>query len=68
MVWTDEKVKALVQLWESGQSITQIGKALGMTRNAVVGKAHRIGLAKRASPPHPGRATGTRTAGRGAGA
>lgn len=50
MVWTDEKVKMLVQLWESGQSITQIGKALGMTRNAVVGKAHRIGLAKRASP------------------
>ncbi len=50
MVWTDEKVKTLVQLWESGQSITQIGKALGMTRNAVVGKAHRIGLAKRASP------------------
>lgn len=50
MVWTDEKVKLLVQLWESGQSITQIGKALGMTRNAVVGKAHRIGLAKRASP------------------
>lgn len=50
MVWTDEKVKLLVQLWESGQSITQIGKGLGMTRNAVVGKAHRIGLAKRASP------------------
>jgi GcrA cell cycle regulator len=50
MVWTDEKVKLLVQYWESGQSITQIGKALGMTRNAVVGKAHRIGLAKRASP------------------
>ncbi|MFN3883230.1 MAG: GcrA family cell cycle regulator [Rhodocyclaceae bacterium] len=50
MVWTDEKVKLLVQLWETGQSITQIGKALGMTRNAVVGKAHRIGLAKRASP------------------
>lgn len=50
MVWTDEKVKMLVQLWETGQSITQIGKALGMTRNAVVGKAHRIGLAKRASP------------------
>ncbi|WP_371833230.1 GcrA family cell cycle regulator, partial [Ferrovibrio sp.] len=50
MVWTDEKVKLLVQLWDSGQSITQIGKALGMTRNAVVGKAHRIGLAKRASP------------------
>lgn len=50
MVWTDDKVKQLVQLWDSGQSITQIGKALGMTRNAVVGKAHRIGLAKRASP------------------
>lgn len=50
MVWTDEKVKLLVQHWEAGQSITQIGKQLGMTRNAVVGKAHRIGLAKRASP------------------
>ncbi len=50
MVWTDEKIKMLEQLWETGQSITQIGKALGMTRNAVVGKAHRIGLAKRASP------------------
>lgn len=50
MVWTDEKVKLLVQYWEAGQSITQIGKQLGMTRNAVVGKAHRIGLAKRASP------------------
>lgn len=50
MVWTEEKVKVLEQLWDSGQSITQIGKALGMTRNAVVGKAHRIGLAKRASP------------------
>ena len=49
MVWTDEKVKLLVQYWEAGQSITQIGKQLGMTRNAVVGKAHRIGLAKRAS-------------------
>ena len=50
MVWTDEKVTELTKMWEAGRSITQIGKALGLTRNAVVGKAHRLGLSKRPSP------------------
>lgn len=50
MAWTPEKVEELKALWAQGLSITQIGKQLGMTRNAVVGKAHRIGLEKRTSP------------------
>jgi len=50
MAWTPEKVENLKTLWSQGLSITQIGKHLGMTRNAVVGKAHRIGLEKRTSP------------------
>lgn len=50
MVWTPEKIQLLQEQWEAGLSITQIGKNLGMTRNAVVGKAHRMGLNKRPSP------------------
>lgn len=50
MIWTDEKVKALAEQWNAGASITQIGKQLGTTRNAVVGKAHRMGLPARLSP------------------
>ncbi len=50
MSWTPEKIQDLARLWDAGLSITQIGKNLGMTRNAVVGKAHRLGLTKRPSP------------------
>ncbi|MFC3231113.1 GcrA family cell cycle regulator [Marinibaculum pumilum] len=50
MAWTPDTVEQLKVLWSQGLSITQIGKQLGMTRNAVVGKAHRIGLEKRTSP------------------
>ena len=50
MVWTPEKIELLKQQWDAGMSITQIGKNLGMTRNAVVGKAHRMGLQRRESP------------------
>jgi GcrA cell cycle regulator len=50
MVWTPEKIELLKQQWDQGVSITQIGKNLGMTRNAVVGKAHRMGLQRRESP------------------
>jgi GcrA cell cycle regulator len=50
MVWTPEKIEELTRLWSEGLSITQIGKQLGLTRNAVVGKAHRLGLSKRPSP------------------
>lgn len=45
-VWTDEKVALLRKLWVSDQSAKEIAKALGkgLTRNAVIGKAHRLDL------------------------
>jgi len=50
MSWTDEKVELLRQLWLDGRSASQISAALGqgLTRNAVIGKVHRLGLAGRA--------------------
>jgi GcrA cell cycle regulator len=45
--WPDEDTNSLRQLWEGGYSASQIGKALGRTRNAVIGKVHRLGLPKR---------------------
>lgn len=52
MAWTDERIKRLKQLWEKGLSASQIASDLGegVTRNAVIGKAHRMGLASRPSP------------------
>ncbi|MBM3585088.1 MAG: global cell cycle regulator GcrA-like protein [Alphaproteobacteria bacterium] len=50
-MWTEEKTALLRQLWESGLSASEIAKRLGgISRNAVIGKAHRIGLAARPSP------------------
>ena len=48
--WTEERLETLKILWNDGLSISQIGQKLGVTRNAVAGKAHRIGLPKRQSP------------------
>jgi len=49
--WTDERVEQLKNLWTEGLSASQIARALGgVTRNAVIGKVHRLGLAGRASP------------------
>lgn len=48
--WTEERLETLKILWNEGLSISQIGQKLGVTRNAVAGKAHRIGLPKRQSP------------------
>ncbi len=50
MTWTPERVDLLAQLWSSGMPTAQIGKELGITKNAVVGKAHRLGLPERQSP------------------
>jgi len=52
MAWTDERVAKLQELWDKGLSASQIAKELadGVTRNAVIGKAHRMGLASRPSP------------------
>ena len=50
MPWNDENVSRLRELWDQGLPTAQIGKLLGFTKNAVVGKAHRIGLERRPSP------------------
>ena len=50
MAWNDENVSRLKELWDQGLPTSQIGKLLGFTKNAVVGKAHRIGLERRPSP------------------
>lgn len=61
MSWTDERVETLKTLWNEGQSASQIAKELGgVTRNAVIGKVHRLGLASRtqtkAEPAKPAKA------------
>ena len=48
--WTEERLDKLRALWDKGLSISQIGEELGVTRNAIAGKAHRLGLPKRQSP------------------
>ncbi len=50
MSWTDERVELLKQMWTEGKSASQIAKELGgVTRNAVIGKVHRLGLSNRNS-------------------
>ncbi|MDE0344861.1 MAG: GcrA cell cycle regulator [Boseongicola sp.] len=49
MSWTDERVEGLKKMWAEGKSASQIAKDLGgVTRNAVIGKVHRLGLSNRA--------------------
>ena len=50
MSWTDERVADLKRLWETGKSASEIGKILGVSKNSVVGKAHRLQLRGRPSP------------------
>ena len=50
MSWNDDNVSRLRDLWDQGLPTSQIGKLIGFTKNAVVGKAHRIGLERRPSP------------------
>ena len=50
MSWTGDRVEVLKKLWVEGQSASQIAKELGgVTRNAVIGKVHRLGLSNRAT-------------------
>jgi GcrA cell cycle regulator len=52
MSWTDERVNLLKKLWMEGFSASQIAAELGsVTRNAVIGKVHRLGLSGRAKTP-----------------
>lgn len=54
MSWTDERIETLRKMWDSGMTATQIAEELGgVSRNAVIGKAHRLGLASRPSPVKP---------------
>ncbi len=56
MGWTEERVEILKRLWLDGLSASQIAKQLGaVTRNAVIGKVHRLGLSGRAAPSQPAR-------------
>ncbi|WP_282609969.1 GcrA family cell cycle regulator [Pelagibius sp. Alg239-R121] len=50
MSWTPERIDELTKLWETGHSASAIGKILGVSKNAVVGKAHRMKLQARPSP------------------
>jgi GcrA cell cycle regulator len=53
MSWTDERVELLRKLWQDGLSASQIAGELGngITRNAVIGKVHRLGMSGRVKPP-----------------
>jgi GcrA cell cycle regulator len=59
MAWTDERIALLKLYWEEGRSASQIAELLGesLSRNAVIGKAHRLGLAARPSPLRTGKDT-----------
>jgi GcrA cell cycle regulator len=51
MAWTDERIERLRTMWEKGMTASQIAEDLGgVSRNAVIGKAHRLGLQSRPSP------------------
>jgi GcrA cell cycle regulator len=54
MSWTDERIDQLTKMWEGGATASQIAEELGgVSRNAVIGKAHRLGLKARPSPVKP---------------
>jgi len=58
MAWTDERIETLRKMWEGGQTASQIAEQLGgVSRNAVIGKAHRLGLQSRPSPVKPNDST-----------
>ena len=52
MIWTDEQIELLKTLWSQGKPASEIALVLGcdVTRNAVIGKSHRLGLTGRPSP------------------
>ena len=50
MDWNDETIARLRILWDEGHSTAEIGRRMGVTKNAIVGKAHRLELPARPSP------------------
>lgn len=51
--WTEEKIQKLRELWKQGISVAQIGLLIGVSKNAISGKVHRLKLTPRASPIKP---------------
>jgi|SRR5579864_4599991 len=49
-IWNPERISQLTELWNQGLSTAEIGRRIGVTKNAVVGKAHRLLLTPRPSP------------------
>ena len=62
MTWTSQRIAELERLWATGASTAEIGRQLDVSKNAVVGKVHRLGLPGRPSPIRRG-ATGKRQTG-----
>ncbi len=63
MSWTDERIDRLKELWTQGNTASQIADELGgVSRNAVIGKAHRLGLQSRPSPVKPNEGPGEASA------
>src|SRR5436190_3614446 len=59
MSWTEERIERLKKMWHDGATASQIADELGgVSRNAVIGKAHRLGLEQRPSPVKPGEEKG----------
>ena len=55
MSWTEERIERLKKMWHEGATASQIADELGgVSRNAVIGKAHRLGLEQRPSPVKAG--------------
>jgi len=65
VAWTEDRVEILTKLWAEGLSASQIAKQLGgVTRNAVIGKVHRLGLSGRAKPSNPAKKKARKTVAR----
>lgn len=53
VTWTHERIRLLTQLWDEGIPSAEIGRRMGLTKNAVIGKVHRIALSPRVIPMKP---------------
>ena len=51
--WTDERITQLTLLWDEGVTTAEIGRRIGVTKNAVIGKVHRLGLVPRVITQKP---------------
>jgi GcrA cell cycle regulator len=65
MEWNDERIETLTRLWREGLSASQVARHLGgVTRSAVIGKVHRLGIAGREAPSRPHAVVGRPASGR----